>query len=144
LLAYNLSTNTLCHSFKFPPEIASLEDSFLNDLVVDNLNHMIYITDSGISINSGQDPAGGLIIYNYEKQKVRRILHNHATTNIQPDFWLEINGQKVFQDAPMKTGADGIAISPDFSILAWCPLSSRFYSVFNSPLHSLFSIGCRD
>ena len=54
-----------------------------------------------------------------------RLLSNTTVTNEEPGFWLTINGEKVTEESPMKTGADGIALTPDGKTLVFCPLSSH-------------------
>jgi sugar lactone lactonase YvrE len=94
----------------------------LNDLVVDNKNGFIYIADSGIY----SDPLeGGLIVYNMRTKQFRRVLHQHVSTQDEPGYWFRIAGKAIWPDKPMRTGADGIALSADRSMLYWCPLTSR-------------------
>lgn len=40
-------------------------------------------------------------------------------------MWLTINGSKVNADEPMRTAADGIALTPDCKYLTYCALSSK-------------------
>jgi sugar lactone lactonase YvrE len=122
LVCWDINTNELVESIKIPDEIASYEASFLNDLMIDNHNGFIYIADSGIF----SDPLeGGLIVYNMKTKELRRVLHQHQSTQDVPEFWFEIAGKKVWREEPMRTGADGIALSADRQTLYWCPLTGR-------------------
>lgn len=122
LVCWDIDKNELVESIKIPNEIASYKASFLNDLMVDNQNGFIYIADSGIF----SDPlGGGLIVYNMKTKQLRRVLHQHESTQDVPDFWFEIAGKKVWRNEPMRTGADGIALSADRRTLYWCPLTGR-------------------
>lgn len=122
LMCWDIDKNELVETIKIPDEIASYKASFLNDLVVDNQNGFIYIADSGIF----SDPLeGGLIVYNMETRQLRRVLHQHESTQDVPEFWFEIAGKKVWRNEPMRTGADGIALSADRQTLYWCPLTGR-------------------
>lgn len=127
LVAWDLTNNALVGSYKMPHEIASYKASFLNDLAVDNRNGFIYIADSGIFT----DPLeGGIIVFNMKTHEYRRVLHQHVSVQDVPGYWFEIGGRQVWNDAPMRTGADGIALSADRKTLYWCPLTARnLYSI---------------
>jgi sugar lactone lactonase YvrE len=122
IVCWNMERNTLLDSIPIPDHIASYQASFLNDLVIDNANGFIYIADSGIFSDPLQ---GGLIVYNRRTRELRRVLHQHASTQDLPGYWFEIAGKKVWRDRPMRTGADGIALSADRRTLYWCALTGR-------------------
>jgi sugar lactone lactonase YvrE len=122
IVCWDIAQNELVESTPIPEEIASFKASFLNDLVVDNLNGFAYIADSGIF----SDPLeGGLIVYNMKTKELKRVLHQHESTQDVPDYWFKIAGKPVWRDRPMRTGADGIALSADRKTLYWCALTSR-------------------
>ena len=122
LLCWDITANRLVDSIPIPDSIASYKASFLNDLMVDNRNGFVYIADSGIF----SDPLeGGLIVYNMRTREFRRVLHQHVSTQDEPDFWFRIADKPVWRDRPMRTGADGIALSADRKTLYWCPLTGR-------------------
>ena len=142
IVCWDLTRSELVESIKIPHEIASYEASFLNDLVVDNQNGFVYIADSGIFT----DPLeGGLIVYNMETKEMRRVLHQHVSTQDAPDFRFKIAGRQVWTDRPMRTGADGIALEADRKTVYWCPLTGRnLYCLdtaclqdFNTPLSEI-------
>lgn len=122
LVCWDITANKLIESIKIPDDIASYEASFLNDVVVDNANGFVYIADSGIFTDPLQ---GGLIVYNMRTKALRRILHQHISTQDVPDYWFQIAGKPVWKDRPMRTGADGIALSADRKTLYWCALTAR-------------------
>lgn len=122
IVCWDLTTNQLVESIPIPNHIASYEASFLNDLMVDNVNGFVYIADSGIFTDPLQ---GGLIVYNMRTKELRRVLHQHVSTQDVPDYWFEIAGKKIWKDRPMRTGADGIALSADRETLYWCALTAR-------------------
>jgi len=127
IVCWDITKNELVESIPVPDEIASYEASFLNDLMVDNLNGFVYIADSGIFTDPLQ---GGLIVYNMKTKDLRRVLHQHKSTQDVPGYWFEIAGKRVWKDQPMRTGADGIALSADRKTLYWCPLTDRnLYSI---------------
>ena len=104
--------------------------SFLNDVVVDTYREVAYITDSGISTVAGQAIKGGLIVVDYGKNVTRRVLDSDESVEDDPSLWVTVNGERVNANAPMETGADGIALSCDGSTLYYTPLTSRtLYSI---------------
>lgn len=135
LVCWDITKNELVESIKIPDKIASYKASFLNDLMVDNKNGFIYIADSGIY----SDPIeGGLIVYNMRTKELRRVLHQHYSTQDVPGYWFEIAGKKVWRDRPMRTGADGIALAADRKKLYWCPLTGRnLYCIDTSLLQDM-------
>ena len=52
-------------------------------------------------------------------------LHQHESVQDVPDYWFKIAGKPIWKDQPMRTGADGIALSADRKTLYWCPLTAR-------------------
>ncbi|EJS45445.1 hypothetical protein ICE_05627 [Bacillus cereus BAG1X1-2] len=127
LVCWDLTKNELVESIQIPNEIASYQASLLNDLVVDNKNGYIYITDSGMY---GNPVEGGIIIYNMKTKQFRRVLHQHKSTQDYPNFTFTVNGKSFWENNPIKVGADGIALSADRSILYYCPLTGRnLYSI---------------
>ena len=135
IVCWDLTRNELVESVKIPDEIASYTASFLNDLVVDNKNGFIYIADSGIF----SDPLeGSLIVYNMRTKELRRVLHQHDSTQDVPGYWFKIAGKPVWKDRPMRTGADGIALAADRKTLYWSPLTGRnLYRIATSLLQDM-------
>jgi sugar lactone lactonase YvrE len=78
-------------------------------------------------------------------KRFRRVLDQHFSVQDQPAFRFSIGGKKVWKDNPMRTGADGIALSADRKTLYWCPLTSRnLYSIdtgflrdYSTPLETI-------
>lgn len=134
LVIWDLNTNQLIDSIIIPNEIAPYRTSFLNDLVVDNKNGFVYITDSG---NGWPDHPldGGIIVYNMRTKRFRRVLDRHYSTQDFPGFLFEINYRPVYKDNPLKIGADGIALSADRSTLYYCQVTGRnLYAIDTSLL----------
>jgi sugar lactone lactonase YvrE len=141
LVIWDLNTNKLIESITIPNEIANYRTSFLNDLVVDNKNGFVYITDSG---NGWPDHpvVGGIIVYNMKTKTFRRVLDQHPTTQDVPGFVFSIDEERVFPKKPIRLGSDGIALAADRSTLYYCPITGRnLYAVdtarlrnFNTPL----------
>ena len=131
ILKYSLKNSTLLKEYIFNSEIADHNNSFLNDLVIDQNKKIAYISDSGIArdnILSNYKP--GIIVLDLEKSNAHRILSNHSSVFPDKSFWLHIDRKRVKKDNPMMTGADGIALSCNGDTLFFCPLTGRMiYSI---------------
>lgn len=125
LVIWDLNTNKMIDSIPIPDEIASYRTSFLNDLVVDNKNGFVYITDSGNGAGWSAPVVAGIIVYNMKTKAFRRVLDRHYSTQDFPGFVFEIVHKRVFKDRPLKLGSDGIALSADRSTLYYCPVTGR-------------------
>lgn len=127
LIGWDLTTNTEKYRIEFPDSLYDKRCSFLNDVAVDNDNGFVYIADSGINC----DPLkGALMVYDYRNNKVRRILDGDVLTQDQAGFTFQIHGRKVLKNSPMRTGADGIALSGDKKTLYWTNLTgNKLYSL---------------
>lgn len=144
LVKWDMKRNKCLASIKIPTDIAPYAASFLNDLVVDNQNGFVYMTDSGINADPLQ---GALIVYNIKTGRLRRVLNQHASVQDVRGFWFRIAGKRIWKDKPMRTGADGIALSADRKTLYWCPLTGRdLYAIetayledFDTPMHRIRS-----
>jgi sugar lactone lactonase YvrE len=64
-------------------------------------------------------------VYSVATNTIRRVLDSHYSQQPNTSVWLNINGQPVDLHAPMMTGSDGIALTPDAAHLYFCPLTSR-------------------
>jgi sugar lactone lactonase YvrE len=121
LIAWDLKTNKEVQRYAFSDVEADPKCSFLNDVVVDNDTGFVYITDSGIFC----DPLkGGLIVYDANAKKARRILTADPYTNDEA-YTFQIHGRNVTKSGPMRTGADGIALSGDKRTLYWSNLTGN-------------------
>lgn len=92
--------------------------SFLNDLVIDPKGGWVYIADS-----SGQTPA--FIVINTDSKEIKRIMEKDPSTMPDLSLWINVNGVKVYDNAPIETGLDGIALSCSKKTLYYTPLTSR-------------------
>ena len=142
LVLWDIAENREIHRYEFTEEDSDRTCSFLNDIVVDNDTGFAYITDSGIFC----DPLdGGLIVYDSNSGTARRVLDATVFTNDQAGFVFRIDNRSVLAEAPMRTGADGIALSGDGSTLYWTNLTgNRLYALdtallrdFETPEHVL-------
>jgi sugar lactone lactonase YvrE len=144
LIHYSLTTGKKIKDYIFNSSIADLENSFLNDIVIDTTKKRAYISDSGISIYGNLSYyKPGIIVLDLENpSNVYRILTKHKSVFPDETFWLHVNNTKVNEDNPMMTGADGLALSCDGSTLFYCPLTGRMiYSVLTSEIDKAIEKG---
>ena len=126
LVGVDLSTNKVFKTIRFPQDVV-LATTYLNDVRFDlrrGQGGMAYITDSSAS------GPNGIIVVDLESGRSWRRLHDHPSTKAEPIRPM-VEGQPFVErrpgqpPAPVKVGADGIAISADGSRLFYCPLVSR-------------------
>ncbi len=113
LIAYDLSDGSVVHDYAFDPSIAP-RGSFLQDLQISADGRWIYIADVGYWMRR---PA--LIVYDVEAERAWRVLNRHST--VMPRAYLirnQIKDMAFFGGfLEMRTGVDGIALSPDDQFL---------------------------
>ena len=141
IMRWDIKENRLLDVIGIPSDISDYTASFLNDICVDNEAGFAYIADSGIFTDPLQ---GGLIVVNTKTGQLRRVLHQHESTQDEPGYWFEIDGTKIWKDTPMRTGADGIALSADRATLYWCPLTSRHLYCIDTALLQDFATADAD
>lgn len=139
LVVLDLNSQRVLDSIPITDEIAPYRTSFLNDLVVDNKNGFVYITDSG---NGWPDHPlrGGIIVYNMRSRSFRRVLDQQVSTQDFPGFRFAIMGKPVFRDRPLRIGADGIALSADRCTLYYCQVTGRNLYAIDTALLRDFSV----
>jgi sugar lactone lactonase YvrE len=105
LLAFDLSTGEVVHDHVFDSSIAQL-GSFLQDLQVDSTGEHVFIADVSFWRKNA-----GLVVYDVESGKARRVLDSDPSVSAQD--WLIRNPTKdmvFFGVVVLKPGVDGIAI----------------------------------
>ena len=109
LLAFDLGTGGVVHEHLFDSSVAQL-GSFLQDLQVDSRGKWVFIADVSFW---RKNP--GLIVYDVELRKARRVLNSDPSVSAQS--WLIRNPSKDMTFfgglVVLKPGVDGIAISRD-------------------------------
>jgi len=108
LLAFDLATGAVVHDHVFDSSVAQL-GSFLQDLQVDSTGKYVFIADVSFW---RKNP--GLIVYDVELGKARRVLDSDPSVSAQD--WLIRNPTKdmvFFGIVVLKPGVDGIAIDRD-------------------------------
>jgi len=137
LVVWDIRSNKLVFSYEFPESVAPLNTSFLNDLVLDVRRQKVYITDSGLPLDASIDNTtyGALIVYDIANKSSWRVLELEESTIADQSLWIVINGQHVNPTSPMRTGADGIALTADGSKLYFLPLTS--HALYSLPVDLL-------
>ena len=98
-------------------DVAPYNSSFLNDIVVDEVNGYAYISDTGA--------VGGIIVYDYNSNTARR-WGGDPTQQADATFSFTINNATY----KLGTNEDGIALTPDLQTLFYCPLNGNHqYSI---------------
>ncbi|WP_284617738.1 L-dopachrome tautomerase-related protein [Aquabacterium humicola] len=126
LIGWDLKTGREVARYEFSDADSDKKCSFLNDVAVDNDAGVVYISDSGIFC----DPLkGGLLVYDIKSNKARRVLSAPEWVNDEA-FAFQIHGRDVLKPKegkpnPMRTGADGIALSGDKKTLYWTNLTGQ-------------------
>jgi sugar lactone lactonase YvrE len=122
LVLWDTKANKEIQRLEFDDALSDKKCSFLNDVAVDNDTGFAYIADSGIFC----DPlAGGIVVYDSKANKARRFLDRTVFTQDQAGFVFRIDGRSVLAKTPMRTGADGIALSGDKKTLYWTNLTGN-------------------
>ena len=95
-----------------------LPESYLNDVRIDTLRQIAYITDSG---------TGAIIVTNLSDGTSRRVLDSHPSTRAETGYVPVIDGRKLLGEngQPPQIHADGIALSPDGNYLYYHALTAR-------------------
>lgn len=130
VVTYNTKTGERIKSYDLSKYVDA-SDSFLNDIVIDPIKNLAYIANSGNPIDPTHTHNPSILMLDLTNENVTVILGNHHYS-IMPDmtYWLRINNTYVNPDSPMLTGVDGIALSCDYKILYYTPLTSKtLYSI---------------
>ena len=136
VVTYSIKTGIRNHTYDLTKYVNDT-DTFLNDIVVDPKNNLGYISNSGNPIDISHRHNASILRLNLSKvygdPDVFVILQNHSSIMLDMTYWLRINNKKVNPTTPMLTGVDGIALSCDFKILYYTPLTSNtLYSIMLS------------
>jgi sugar lactone lactonase YvrE len=126
LVGWDLRTGKEVARYEFTDADSDKKCSFLNDVAVDNDAGVVYISDSGIFCNPLK---GGILVYDIKANKAKRVLSAPQWVNDE-NYTFRIHGRDVLKHKdgkpnPMKTGADGIALSGDKKTLYWTNLTGN-------------------
>jgi len=114
IFVFDLKTDNLKRTYVLPKD-SFHQNSYINDLRIDNKNHKAYLTDSGHA---------GLIMLDLNSGEAKRVLNDHPSTLAETDH-LMIDGKKWVN----KVNSDGIALDTKNGILYYHALSG--YSLYS-------------
>lgn len=126
LIGWDLKSGKEIARYEFSEADSDRKCSFLNDVAVDNDAGAVYISDSGIFCSPLK---GGILVYDIKSNKAKRVLSAPEWVNDE-NFTFKIHGRDALKAKdgkpnPMKTGADGIALSGDKKTLYWTNLTGN-------------------
>lgn len=102
--------------------VADRKGSFLNDIVVDEVRKVAYVSDSGL--RSAPANAAGIIVADFASGRVRRVLDRHPAVLPLPGTKVMAHGEEVWPGKPLVLGVNGIALAPDGNTLYWTVTSA--------------------
>ncbi|GGI20474.1 hypothetical protein GCM10008066_24210 [Oxalicibacterium faecigallinarum] len=112
--------------------VANRKTSFLNDIVVDERRKIAYVSDSGLRGNDA-----GLIVVDFMSGKTRRVLDRDTSVQPEKDVETVAEGINILPGYPLRVGINGIALSPDASILYWAVTTGKnAHSISTSALRN--------
>lgn len=125
LYEFDLITDKLKNTWIFDRKVAP-QDSYLNDMRLDDELEKMYITESG---------AGAIIVLDLPTGVATRLLDTHPSTKAE-DVYLTIEGKKWLKDGKQpQMHADGIALSTDKEYLYFHALTG--YQLYRVPTEAL-------
>lgn len=112
LVVWDLDKNELIDTVVIPETVASLNNSFLNDLVVDDSSNIAFISDSGIPVDPTIGIEGfesGIIVLDLDDPtSAKKELFQFPQTLPDPNLWIKIDFDRpCLSNSPMRTGIDG-------------------------------------
>ena len=116
IVLWDINKNMSIREYTFPNDVAGYNDNFLNDIVVDYVDKIAYISDVGGSI------PGGIVVFDLNNNASSRFesIEMKFDNSTEPGALFSINGYEITPNTAM----DGIAITPDREYLYFCALST--------------------
>lgn len=125
LMIVDIPTGELLFKYYFPEEVVSYNNSFVNDIVIDETNGYAYFT------NTWGD--GGIIVFNANTNTSHQF--SSAVTNRNASYDFCVNGICYGTDGVGASPSDGIALSDDLSTLYFSAVQGQgVYSIATSLL----------
>lgn len=118
LVQIDLATNSVKRIYAMAPDVAG-PASYLNDVRISPDGKFAYMTDSG--------SPGGIVVADLQSGKAWRVLSGDTSTEMEKDAVVVVDGNPLKRPdnrQPM-FNADGIALSPDGSMLYWQALTGK-------------------
>lgn len=120
LFVLNISDGSVLSTYYFPEEVVSYNNSFVNDLVLDEAAGFVYLS------NTWAD--GGIIVYDIALNSSHMFTAACTSRNASYDFC--VNGLCYGTDGIGASPSDGIALSNDGSVLYWSAVQGTgLYSI---------------
>lgn len=124
LIDLNAEIPVVIDKYYFPEDVVSYDNSFLNDVVVDDELDVAYFTDAW--------DKGAIIVFDL-KSRVSKRFSGPSTEN-DSSYKMKIDGNN-YGTKIFTTPSDGIAITDDFSALFYCQVQgTTLYRVSTSVL----------
>jgi len=132
LVRIDLKSNQVSRVYNFS-ELAG-KNSYLNDVRVDTVSNIAYLTES---------KEGGIVVLDTESGNARMVLRKAPSVLSDPNHQLVIGGAELQRNGkPMKVNSDGIALSPDRQWLYFKPLSDlKLYRIRTADLRDALATG---
>ena len=118
----DVATGAVLKTFEFPATVFD-HASFLNDIVVDEVNMVAYMTDTN-PIPNAAGGQGGIAVYDYKTDRARKYV-GEATNNTHDNQFV-IGGA----NWTINGATDGIALSPDRQTLYFARIQGRDLNSF--------------
>jgi len=127
LVKIDLETDKVETVYRFGPRTTP-PGTYLNDVRVDEMRNLAYMTDSGL---------GALVVLDLDGGRAVRLLDGHASTSADPRVSMHIGGRDFLTpdgETP-QIHADGIALDPDREWVYWQALTGD--TLYRLPTHVL-------
>jgi len=129
LWCVDLLTNTVISQYYFPSDVVSYDESFLNDIVIDETRNFAYLTDAWGD--------GAIITFDLTNQVSRR--YSGPSTQNDPTYALIVNGVN-YGKRIFTTPSDGIAMTSDAEAIFYCQVQgTKLYRLPTSILRDFTS-----
>jgi len=134
VVVYDLRTGRVVKSIGLDA-VADRAGSFLNDIAVDEVRKIAYLSDSGL--RSAPKNQAGIIVVEFASGQARRVLHQHPSVMPVAGLNVQSHGESVWPGNPLVLGVNGIALSPDGQALYWAVTTGT--TAFRIPTQALLS-----
>lgn len=134
LMVFDLNNGKLVGNIALDA-VADRRGSFLNDLAVDEVRKIAYVSDSGY--RSAPNNQAGIIVVDLAGGTARRVLHQHRSVMTEPGMKVQAHGAEVWPNKPLLVAINGIALSADRKTLYWTVTAgSKLWSAPTAALRS--------
>jgi hypothetical protein len=128
LYVKDVTSGAALFSYTFPNEVVPYNNSFVNDLVLDENNYnWVYLANTAAN--------GGIIVYNVQLNTSRMFVSQYTEREANVD--VVINGYNYGNHGVAAAPSDGIALSDDGATLYWAPVQgATLYSIDTASLQN--------